>query len=731
MAKSKNEAQLIVSLLDRLSGPAKAISGTLSRLYAMQAKNTAALDQMRGRMLDAMGAGYALARSLSAPINAAVAYESTLADVAKVVSFDTPQAFAQMGKDIRELSLRIPMAADGLGQIVAAAGQSGIANNELLRFTELAAKVGVAWDISADQAGEALAKLKTALGRSIDDTALLADSINHLGNNSAASAPKILDVVRRVAPMASQFGMTAEEVAALGAAMTGAGFESEVASTSILNIGRALTRGSGATARQAKAFKTLGLSSKAVAKSMQSDAMGTLQGVLERIGRLPADMRASLVSDLFGDEARALGPLISNGKLLGDTLDLIGDKSQYAGSAAKEFETRSKTSANNMQLFRNRVTDLAISVGDALLPALNRVMDTLGPAITGISDLAERFPALTAGIIGATAAVVAFRIALTALRFAGLYALGGLISSAIGFTTFAGAATAVGAALAAISAPVWLAIAAGVAAVAFAGAWLYRKWDRITATLRGVAAGIREELAPAFEFLRPVLAPIEAGLRAIGDAGAWVMDKVSGLGSMLGGLFDKEVITYQHGQAIENGAKMMTQRFIRAWLDGYRQMFEIGSQLVQSLWDGMTAKFDAFIAWIQTIPSRIKSAIGNIDLSGMIRLPSFLGGGGDAPQVDGARASGGPVSAGKTYLVGERGPELFSPSNAGVITPNHALASSSAGGSGAGPITVHFAPIMNVYGQQNPTHLAGVMLHEMGDKIKAELESALHGGIGY
>jgi hypothetical protein len=38
----------------------------------------------------------------------------------------------------------------------------------------------------------------------------------------------------------------------------------------------------------------------------------------------------------------------------------------------------------------------------------------------------------------------------------------------------------------------------------------------------------------------------------------------------------------------------------------------------------------------------------------------------------GARASGGPVSAGKTYLVGERGPELFTPSVAGAIVANGA-----------------------------------------------------------
>lgn len=45
----------------------------------------------------------------------------------------------------------------------------------------------------------------------------------------------------------------------------------------------------------------------------------------------------------------------------------------------------------------------------------------------------------------------------------------------------------------------------------------------------------------------------------------------------------------------------------------------------------------------------------------------------------GARASGGPVTGGKTYLVGERGPELFTAPHGGKIIPNHAL-----GGQGGG-----------------------------------------------
>ena len=45
--------------------------------------------------------------------------------------------------------------------------------------------------------------------------------------------------------------------------------------------------------------------------------------------------------------------------------------------------------------------------------------------------------------------------------------------------------------------------------------------------------------------------------------------------------------------------------------------------------------------------------------------------------ISGTRASGGPVMGGGTYLVGERGPELFTPSSSGNITPNHAMGGGS------------------------------------------------------
>ena len=63
---------------------------------------------------------------------------------------------------------------------------------------------------------------------------------------------------------------------------------------------------------------------------------------------------------------------------------------------------------------------------------------------------------------------------------------------------------------------------------------------------------------------------------------------------------------------------------------------------------------------------RALSLIGNISAGGYTPASNAM-------RFRGARMSGGPVAPGGSYLVGERGPELFTPSSSGNITPNNAM----------------------------------------------------------
>ncbi|HJA45610.1 MAG TPA: phage tail tape measure protein [Candidatus Phascolarctobacterium stercoravium] len=357
-----------------------------------------------------------MAYSVAQVADAAVKFESSMADVRKVVDFDSPEQFKQMGKDILDLSTRIPMAAEGLAQIVAAGGQSGIARDELLGFAESAAKMGVAFDITAEQAGDMMAKWRTAFKMGQNDVVKLADKINFLGNTTAASAPLISDVVTRIGPLGSVGGVASGEIAALGASLVGSGVTSEIAATGIKNLILALVSGESATKSQNEAFAALGLNAVDMAKYMQKDARGAILSVLEAVQRLDKEQQASVMAELFGKESiSAIAPLLSNLDALKTNFDAVSDASKYAGSMEKEFQTRAETTANAMELMNNSIYRTKVAIGQGLLPAIAPVASVVADAATAVGNFATEYPNLTGAVLGGTGAL--FGVAAAASAF--------------------------------------------------------------------------------------------------------------------------------------------------------------------------------------------------------------------------------------------------------------------------------------------------------------------------
>ncbi len=359
--------------------------------------------------------GGALAAPVIAATKAAVDFESSMADVRKVVDFDTPEQFKAMGQDIMDMSKRLPMAAKDIAAIVAAGGQAGFDKGELGKFAEDAVKMGVAFDQSAEQAGEMMATWRTSFKMGQDEVVKLADQINYLGNNGPAKAAKISEIVTRIGPLGEVAGFAASQIAAMGATLAGMGVQEEIAATGMKNMMLTLTSGASATKEQQQTFKALRLDAKQLAVDMQKDAQGTMLRVLTAIGKVDKTKQASVLDGLFGKESiGAIAPLLTNMDLLKKNFERVGDASQYAGSMQKEYESRAATTANNMQLMQNRVTALGISVGNILLPPLNQFLAFTGPLVDGLSSFASANPGVIQGVLGAAAGLMILKIAAVA-----------------------------------------------------------------------------------------------------------------------------------------------------------------------------------------------------------------------------------------------------------------------------------------------------------------------------
>ena len=370
----------------------------------------------KGNFIEATLMAGAIVAPLIESTQEAIKFESVMADVRKVVDFDTPEQFKSMSGDILKLSTELPMAAEGIAKIVAAGGQSGIAREDLLAFAESATKMGIAFDITADQAGDMMAKWRTAFKMNQEEVVALADKVNYLGNTTAASAPLISDVVTRIGPLGEVGGVASGEIAALGASMVGVGIPSEIAATGIKNLILGMSAGEGATKAQAAAFASLGMDAGEMAKRMQVDAKGAIIDVMKALQGLDADKRAATLQDLFGKESiGAIAPLLSNLDNLQENFDKVADAAQYAGSMEAEYAARSQTTENQIQLAKNAISAAAITIGNALLPVISELFTAIAPVLKSFGEWASKNQELVAIIAGVAAGIAALIVTIAGM----------------------------------------------------------------------------------------------------------------------------------------------------------------------------------------------------------------------------------------------------------------------------------------------------------------------------
>lgn len=392
--------------------------------------NRQARADMQGEIMGLVGAGF----TLSVPIKLAIDFESAMADVKKVVDFgDNPilakQGVEALSSEILRLSSIRPMSATDIANIVALGGQSGIAKEQLMQFADSAVKMGVAFDISAQQAGQSMAELRSAFQLDQKGVETLADKINYLGNTTPAAAKSIMEIVQRVGAFGEVAGYSTGTVAVLGASMKGFGIAEEVAATSIKNMMLSLVAGETATKGQISAWKKLGFDHEQVAKDMQTNAEGTTLAVLKAISKLDKHEQASALKELFGSESLlGIAPLLANLGLIEERLAGIKNASNFDGSMNKEYEVRAETTANNIQLLKNNMAHLGIAIGSVVLPALNGLINDIKPVIESVIGFAKANPVLVATLFKVVAALFAFKVGSLGVRFAFSLLSSGLLS---------------------------------------------------------------------------------------------------------------------------------------------------------------------------------------------------------------------------------------------------------------------------------------------------------------
>lgn len=682
-------------------------------------------------------AAKAMATATSAAITAitvdaakkAIEFESTMADVAKVVDGLRDQngaftkSYYEMSDALLNMSKSIPMTADALGQIMASAGQAGIASEDLAKFTETAAKMGVAFNTTAEQAGEWMATWRTALNLSQTQVTALGDQLNYLGNTTSENALKLSEVVTRVGALGQTAGLSAGEVAALAASMPGV--TAEISATGIKSMMIAMTAGASATSKQAAVLQQLGFTASDMANRMQTDAKGAIIDLLGTIKQLPAAEQTAALSQYFGKESvSSIAPLLKNLGYLQQQFAKVGDASAYSGSMEAEYAVRADTTANKLQLMQNKLAVLQVRIGNKILPYVNDALDELsanvlpevgaeldvivpniinatkwlwdhrsaviavGIAIGGTVAISKGISTVTTIYKGATAAVKLLRaaqlktkiatIALTAQIRAHTFAMR---ASAAASKAAAKAQKAFAAGMKFIKSPVGIAVIAITALIA-AGVWLYKNWD----TVKAKAAQLGAKISGIWTKINT----------AVTTAIAAISSRFPALGAVLSGLWKSVQDVWGNIKAIfSNIIGFIDNVFSGNWSAAWGNVVSIFGNVFGELANIAKAPINAVISVINMVLSKINEM--------KISIPDWVPGVGgktlgfNIPQIP-MLATGGIATAPTLAMVGEGGePEAVLPLSKLAQLLDDWDKKPKPGSAGGGESIV-FSPVFNFYG---------------------------------
>lgn len=587
-----------------LGNRADRASRDTNRLNASASSGKKALD---GMAKAAALAGVALVGALGASINKAQSWETAMAEINKTVDFAAEDGLANMRKGLQELTTRIPQTFEELAAVTATGGQLGIAEENLLGFTETMAKMGVAFDIPAQQAADSMAKIANVFQIPIENISNLGDAINTLSNNTPATAAQLIDSLQRVGGVAKVYGLSEDATLGLTGALIAMGKPAEVASTAVNSLLTSFSTLDNATKSQLIGFEQLGLNIDDFSDLVAVDGKKAITTYLEAINALDQSERigtnALIIGKEFGDDitmlASSVGVLEKNWAMLGET---AGTTKEYFGSMDEEFKKISATSANKMKLFKQNIDGVVTGIGDAFIPALNDLLYTLTPFIATLSIWVSENPELIKQIITIGGAFLGSIVGLK-LFADGIMAVKSTIEGLkLGFA-------AAKAGLAILSGGFALPLLA-IAALIAAGVLLYQNWDLVKEKASELNEWVKEKFGSLPE-------PLQQAGRDIAEVFMFIWNTGKEAFSLLSELFSG---TFSSFAEIAGGAMSLIWNNIKFTFGLIVSTVSTALQIVATLFSG---GFALIKNTVSTVLAVIKAVI-----SGDFKaIPGIIGNG--------------------------------------------------------------------------------------------------------
>jgi len=377
----------------------KAADTYLGKLVQNANKNREEWELAGGTMLKF---GAASVAGLALASKAAMDWESAWAGVTKTVN-GTPEQMDELETSLRGLAKTLPATHEEIAGVAEAAGQLGVAREDVTGFTKTMIDLGESTNLSADDAATAIAQISNIMGtmdrEGSKGVERFGATLVALGNAGASTEAEIVDMAKRIAGAAKLVGASESDVLALSNAMASVGIESQLGGGVISRVMQRMyadVKGGGKGLDDLA--KVAGVSSKEFATAFESDPVRAVDSMIKGLSRVK-DSGGDVIQTMSDlgikgtEETGVILRLAGAGDLLSDSLKL-GDQAWASNSAlAAEAAKRYETTESKVKIAWNNIKDAAIDAGAVLLPVIAGVAES-------VAGMAQAFGAIPAPVKG-------------------------------------------------------------------------------------------------------------------------------------------------------------------------------------------------------------------------------------------------------------------------------------------------------------------------------------------
>lgn len=553
-------------------------------------------------------------------------WESAFIGVKKTVE-GTPEELEAIAQGISDMALRTASSREEIAAVAEAAGQLGIATQDVLGFTEVMVMLGDTTNLSADEAATALARIVNITGESTsaDNMMRLGSAIVHLGNNFATTEAEIVQMSNRLAAGGTIAGLTTTEIFGLATAMSSVGITAEAGGTAMTQTLSAIEKevvafSTGAESHLDKIAEIAGMSADQFAVAWEERPAEAVQAFISGLGQLDEKGEsATLVLDELGmsgiRQSNMLKSLALASETLGDAMTKANEGYTMMNENGETFNALAEEASKRYESFDSQVNQLkesfktfSSSVGKDLAQLLLPMVEGLTTLFTKLSEGWNNMSEIGKSIVlalGTFMTVIGpiLSIAGTIIIFIGK------IKSALevlGITWKVAAAVIGG-----VSATVLGVIAAIVAVIAVIknwGAiseWLTTTWEKVKEGISFTWYALGEACKEAWNLIKEVFTTIVETIKT------FVTEKFTAMKDGAVKIFENlktAISTRVTGikNAIVNG---LTQAI--NWIKNLpSQALQWGKDIIGNLISGITSKISGVTDAIRGVADKIRNLIG-------------------------------------------------------------------------------------------------------------------------